>query len=90
MKQHKVNVETNINIKCSFDKAIEYCKEFNLKPEKRKGVATIDGSSKDSVYTFVSMKLVEDIAEVNLYVAWSDEDKWQEYWSNYYGFDKVK
>ena len=84
MKRNKIKVDTNITIRCSFDKAIEYCKEFNLQPEKRKGVPTIDGSSEDSFYTFVTMKLVEDIAEVNLYVTWDDEDKWQEYWRTYY------
>ena len=91
MKQSKpVKVKTTIQLSCSFDKAIEYCKQFNLMPEIRKGIAKIDKPAKDSFYTFVTMELVEGIAEVNLFITWEDEDKWQKYWHKNYPCDVVK
>lgn len=91
MKQsNPVKVKTTIQLSCSFDKAIEYCKEFNLKPAIRKGIAKIDKPAEVDFYTFVSMELVEGIAEVSLFVSWEDEDKWQDYWHKNYPCDVTR
>tara|TARA_R110002012_G_scaffold206689_1_gene376613 strand:- start:1035 stop:1331 length:297 start_codon:yes stop_codon:yes gene_type:complete len=80
MKSVDVSVGNTIRIHCSFAKALEFCKTYNLEPDVRKLYARVDGDEKYEVYNFIHLVLVENLADVYVFISFTEEDKWQSHW----------